>query len=124
VDLFAGTPTLIARLAPVGPPPPGPQFAFAGLGKPWKMERALRAAGCDLVDFQPLADHQALGEGLLARLADRAAKLGAGLITSEKDWVRLPPDWRGRIVAWPVRAKFEDESGLAELLAPVLARAS
>jgi tetraacyldisaccharide 4'-kinase len=106
----------------VGPPPRGPQFAFAGLGKPWKMERALRAAGCDLVDFAPLADHQALGEPLLTRLAERAAKLGAGLVTSEKDWVRLPPKWRERIVAWPVRARFEDEPALTTLLDPVLAQ--
>src|ERR1019366_1363531 len=37
----AGKPMLIARLVPVNPPPPGPQLAFAGIGKPWKMERAL-----------------------------------------------------------------------------------
>jgi tetraacyldisaccharide 4'-kinase len=33
----------------------------------------------------------------------------AGLVTTEKDWVRLPPTWRERVSAWPVRARFEDE---------------
>jgi tetraacyldisaccharide 4'-kinase len=84
------------------------------------MERALRAAGCELVDFAPLADHQVLDERTLGFLADRAAAFGAGLITSEKDWVRLPLAWRGRVVAWPVRAEFEDAAALEALLARVI----
>jgi tetraacyldisaccharide 4'-kinase len=39
------------------------------------------------------------------------------LITTEKDWVKLPPDWRKRVAAWPVRARFEDETALDRLLA-------
>jgi tetraacyldisaccharide 4'-kinase len=117
LGLFAGKSVLIARLEPVRPPPAGPQLGFAGIGKPWKMERALRAAGCDLVDFAPLADHQMLGERVLTFLAGRAAAFGAGLVTTEKDWVRLPAEWRERVVAWPVRAVFEDEAALDALLA-------
>ena len=49
--LFSELPVLLARLEAAAPPPPGPQFGFAGVGKPWKVERALRAAGCELVDF-------------------------------------------------------------------------
>lgn len=114
--LFAGKPVLIARLEPAAPPPPGPQIAFAGIGKPWKMERALKAAGCDLVDFAPLPDHEPIAEETLKFLADRAAALGAGLVTSEKDWVRLSSAWRERVVAWPVRARFEDETAAERLI--------
>jgi tetraacyldisaccharide 4'-kinase len=119
VGAFAPTPVLIARLAPVAPPPAEPQLAFAGIGKPWKMERALRAAGCDLADFAPLPDHAQYDERLLRFLAHRAEALGAGLITSEKDWVKLPPAWRGRVTAWPVEVRFEDEAALDRLLAGV-----
>jgi tetraacyldisaccharide 4'-kinase len=114
--LFGETPVLVARLEPLAPPPPGPQIGFAGVGKPWKIERALSAAGCDLVDFIPLPDHAAYGAGLLNQLRDQAAALGAGLVTTEKDWARLPPDWRERVTAWPVRARFEDEAALDALL--------
>jgi tetraacyldisaccharide 4'-kinase len=114
--LFAGKPVLIARLEPAAPPPPGPQVAFAGIGKPWKMERTLRAAGCDLVDFAPLADHQAASGRFLDFIAGRAAALGAGLLASEKDWVKLPPAWRARVTPFRVRARFEDEAALAALL--------
>jgi tetraacyldisaccharide 4'-kinase len=118
--LFAGKPVLIARLVPAEAPPPGPQLGFAGVGKPWKMERALVAAGCDLVDFAPLPDHARFDERTLRFLARRAKALGAGLVTSEKDWVKLPPHWRERATPWPVSAKFEDEAALDALLGRAL----
>ena len=42
----------------------------------------------------------------------RARVHGAGLVTTEKDWVRLPIDWRARIIPWPVRARFDDPAAL------------
>jgi tetraacyldisaccharide 4'-kinase len=117
--LFVGKPVLIARLEPLGPPPKGPQLGFAGVGKPWKVERSLEAAGCDLVDFAPLPDHAAYDQGVLKALAERARRLGAGLVTTEKDWVRLQPEWRDRVTVWPVRARFEDNAALRRLLASV-----
>jgi tetraacyldisaccharide 4'-kinase len=55
----------------------------------------------------------------LNAIAARAERLGTGLVTTEKDWVRLPPGWRARVAAWPVRARFEDEAALDRLLASV-----
>jgi tetraacyldisaccharide 4'-kinase len=114
--LFKTLPVLIARLQPDAPPPSGPQLAFAGISKPWKMERALKAAGCDLVDFAPLPDHAPITDRTLDFLARRAADLGAGLVTSEKDWARLSPGWRRRVSAWPVRVAFEDDAAVRTLL--------
>lgn len=114
--LFGALPTFIARLEPEGPPPSGPQVGFAGIAKPWKVERSLIAAGCELKDFVPFPDHAEYRPEDLAFLADRAAVFGAGLVTTEKDWVRLPPDWRTRVVSWPVVARFEDEPGFAAFL--------
>jgi len=114
--LFGDTPVLIARLEPAAPPPAGRQVGFAGIGKPWKVERSLKAAGCHLVDFAPYPDHGAYDEATLQFLADRAATFSAGLVTTEKDWVRLPAAWRDRVTPWPVRARFEDEAALGRLL--------
>lgn len=116
VRVLSKVPVLIARLEPEGPPPVGPQVAFAGIGKPWKFERALKAAGCELVEFAPFPDHYAYDAAALALLADRAAQDGAGLLTTEKDWIRLPPAWRERVRPWPVRAVFQDEAALGGLL--------
>jgi len=90
---------------------------FAGVGKPWKVERALQAAGCDLKDFAPFPDHAHYDETTLRRLARRAEDFGAGLVTTEKDWARLPASWRPRVAAWPVRAEFDDPAALDALLA-------
>jgi tetraacyldisaccharide 4'-kinase len=114
--LLQSKPMLIARLEPLAPPPAGPQLAFAGIGKPWKFERTLMAAGANLADFAPLPDHAAIPEATLRFLSDRAAALGAGLLTTEKDWVRLPPAWRDRIAAWPVTVRFEDEAAISACL--------
>ena len=111
-------PVLIARLEPAEPPPPGPQVGFAGIGMPWKVERALKAAGCELVDFVPFPDHFAYDAAALKLIEGRAEIFDAGLVTTEKDWVRLPPAWRERAKAWPVRAVFEDEAALERLIAP------
>ncbi len=122
VGVFGSLPVFIARLAPVAPPPSGPQVGFAGIAKPWKVERALIAAGCDLKDFAPFPDHAAFREEDLAFLADRAALFDAGLITTEKDWVRLPPAWRTRVTSWPVVARFEDEAAFTDCLMSAIDR--
>ena len=109
-SLFGGAPVLTARLEPAEAPPPGPLLAFAGIAKPWKVERALKAAGANLAGFVAFPDHAEYAEAALKRLADRAQADGARLVTTEKDWVRLPPAWRARVAAWPVRARFEDEA--------------
>lgn len=118
---LGGAPVLVAHLDPAAPPPPGPQFGFAGVGKPWKVERALRAAGCDLVDFAAFPDHGAYDAATLEALVRQAQARGAGLVTTEKDWVRLPAAWREQVKVWPVRARFEDERALRTLLGAALA---
>jgi tetraacyldisaccharide 4'-kinase len=117
--MLKGPTNLSAHLEPAAAPPTGPQVGFAGIGKPWKVERALQAAGCELADFAPFPDHAAYDEALLRRLADRAAQFGAGLVTTEKDWVRLPPAWQARVTLWPVRAVFDDPEELDALLARI-----
>ena len=108
------------QLAPLAsstrPPPPGPQVGFAGIAKPWKVERSLKAAGCDLVDFVPFPDHAAYSNADMTFLTDRAAVFDARLVTTEKDWVRLTPEQRKAVVAWPVVARFEDEAAFAAFL--------
>ena len=117
---FGDKPVLIARLMPAKPPPPGPQLGFAGVAKPWKVEAGLKAAGCELVDFGSYPDHAAFSEGVLDFLEARANVFDAGLVTTEKDWVRLPPAWRAKVKAWPVKAVFEDGAALDALLARTL----
>ena len=118
--VFGDKEVWIARLTADSPPPAGPRFGFAGVAKPWRVERTLRSAGCDLVGFEAFADHAPLGGGALRKLARRAAAMNAGLITTEKDWVRLPLEWRSRIDVFRVRARFDDEPGVRAALSRVV----
>jgi tetraacyldisaccharide 4'-kinase len=90
--------------------------AFAGIGRPEKFRKSLEEAGAHLADFQKFADHYHYTPPDLAHLADRADVLGARLVTTEKDWVRLTPDWRARIMPIPVAVIWQDETALNRLL--------
>ena len=116
LDLFGATPVLVARLTPDAPALSGPQVGFAGIAKPWRFEAALRAAGVELCDFAAFPDHAAFRPRDIAFLRARAALYGAGMVTTEKDWVRLPAGFRPHVTPWPVRAVFDDEEALCEVL--------
>lgn len=91
--------------------------AFAGIGRPAKFEVSLRDAGVRLLAFQGFADHHPFSDAELNALAGLAAAQGADLVTTEKDWVRLPAEWREKIEAIPVSVSWRDESALAALFA-------
>lgn len=120
--LLAGEHLVKANLQPTAAEEVAGQrlLAFAGIGQPSKFFRSLEEAGAELVACQPFADHHPYSQRDLEGLAARAEKASARLITTDKDWVRLSPEWRGRVAHFPVAIVWDHPEEIEQLLEPFL----
>ena len=84
--------------------------AFAGIGIPQKFFDTLRAAGAEIAATRAFPDHHRYTAEDLSGLAAEAARLGAELVTTEKDAVRLPTGYGIRTL--PVRLVFADAAAI------------
>ncbi len=115
-----GKTVIPAYLAPTGAAPKGKLYAFAGIGRPNKFFDSLKRHGGDVVGEIPYKDHYKYKDGDIEELFMLASEMEAGLITTEKDYVRLPRGYRKGVQVWPVKVQFEDELTLRGLLHPVI----
>jgi len=95
-------------------------IAFAGIGQPGKFFRSAEAAGAVLLTPHEFADHHRYSESELRSLMMRSRASGAALLTTEKDWVRLPQEWRVRIEFLPVHVEWSEPIALDMLLDNVM----
>ncbi len=85
-----------------------PVFAFAGIGRPEKFYETLKGLGANILKTRDFDDHQTIPTTLLTRMEHEANALGAQLVTTEKDAVRLPKNWQQKVLTIPVRLKIHD----------------
>ncbi len=90
--------------------------AFAGIGRPAKFFKTLRMVGAEPVACHSFADHQKMPLAVLKRMESEARQLGAQLVTTEKDAVRLPASFQQKVLTLPVRLELEDPALLDETL--------
>ena len=120
--LRRGLPVHRARLVPGGDWRGRRVLAFAGIGRPDKMFATLCEAGADVVGARAFPDHHPYTRAECDALATEAARLGADLVTTAKDHVRLPLAFSVRVAVLPVTLAFDEPDGLQTQLIRVLHR--
>jgi tetraacyldisaccharide 4'-kinase len=93
-----------------------PVVAFSGIGRPQKFFDTLRKEGFNLLEAVPYPDHHAFSRKDLSWLETLASERNGALITTSKDFVRLPPDFQARTRELPILALFEAPDELESFL--------
>ena len=97
--------------------------AFAGIGRPKKFFQMLESLGANLIETHSFPDHHSYTPSEIGRLISAAGSHAAALITTTKDFVRIPPHQRGHVAVVRVAVAWEDEPALMRVLAPIAAAA-
>lgn len=84
--------------------------AFAGIGLPSKFYETASACGARIVATRDFPDHRAYSDDDLAELRALAKSHNAKLLTTEKDWLRLTPEFRREVDVLKVTAQFDPDS--------------
>jgi tetraacyldisaccharide 4'-kinase len=98
----------------------GPLLAFAGLAHPEKFFNVLKREGLQGVETRAFPDHHAYTRVELDSLVTEASEKKAHLITTEKDWVRLPASYQKSILSLPISLSFKAEKKVLDLVKKVL----
>lgn len=101
-------PLLRARLQQITPLPSGPILAFAGIGRPERFFSSIRNSGVDVRDTFSFPDHHVYSPRDITKLQGIAETHKYKLITTRKDYVRLPIDARATIIPVDVEVEFRD----------------
>lgn len=120
LEAYSELPILRAKIAPE---PSSAQavkdatvVAFAGIGRPAKFFSMLSELGCTILRAEGFSDHHAFSAEELQRLKMFARATRAQLVTTAKDFVRIPAPLREGIACVAVRALFADEPALDALI--------
>ena len=100
--------------------PDAPLLAFCGIGHPERFFHSLQRSGADLIDQVAFPDHHVFTEADLQPLHRDAARLGAQLVTTEKDACRLSLEQRQDIAVARGTMRVRNETALYDVLKDIL----
>jgi tetraacyldisaccharide 4'-kinase len=107
-----------------------PVIGFAGIARPEKFFATLKSHGARLIDERSYADHYRYSTRQARSLLKEARDYNAMLVTTEKDWVRLPDEestpqgeLKFRSRPFPIAVEFDDSAAVKALLTAALSQA-
>jgi tetraacyldisaccharide 4'-kinase len=107
-----------------------PVIGFAGIARPSKFFATLRANGARLIDARSYRDHYRYSERQARSLLKEAKDYNAMLVTTEKDWVRLPDEdgsdaaeLKHRARPFTIAIEFDEVAAVKALLSAAMVKA-
>ncbi len=94
--------------------------AFAGIAYPDKFFNSLKEEGAVLENKISYPDHHIFDENDMLNLAESANITKSILVTTKKDFVRIPKSYRSLVSTLDGEIEFEDEKLLVEILSNLL----
>jgi tetraacyldisaccharide 4'-kinase len=98
-------------------------LAFAGIARPEKFHIALRDLGFYVVSMMGFPDHHPYSAKDIATLKATAEQRDACLVTTQKDAVRLPPEFRAEVKIIGLTLQFEQPEKLKAFCMDALSHA-
>ena len=84
-------------------------FAFCGLAYPNKFFDMLRSSGAKVVGTESFADHHYFSQKDMNKLLAQSLSGDAALVTTAKDAVRIPPEFRECVAVIDMEIVFDDQ---------------
>ena len=95
-------------------------IAFAGIAYPEKFFESLEEQGAKIVEKISYPDHYIYSENDLLSLAETANKTKSILVSTQKDFVRIPKSYRSLVNTLEGEIIFKNEELLVEILSNVI----
>ncbi|MBI3441975.1 MAG: tetraacyldisaccharide 4'-kinase [Proteobacteria bacterium] len=95
-------------------------FAFAGIGRPQKFRETLEAAGAVVEGWKEFPDHFPYDDEDLKEFMAAADAAGDVLLTTAKDYVRIPDGVRQKIQKFSVHLVWQNPSEIVPLIEQAL----
>lgn len=107
-----------------------PVIGFAGIARPNKFFATLKSNGARLIESHSFRDHHRFTEKNARALLKKADEKKAMLVTTEKDWARIPDEdedsalteLKNRSRPFPILVTFEDDEQAKDLLSALASR--
>ncbi len=94
--------------------------AFAAIARPERFFTMLETEGATIISRHAYGDHYSFTDKELAAMAEEAARNEALLVTTEKDFARLPTEWQERVTPLPIDLVLAERDALGDQLQELL----
>lgn len=98
--------------------------AFAGIGYPEKFRHTLSENEFEICQFVEFADHHPYTIHDMIKLIKIADQYEAVLLTTTKDWLRIPNHYRNIVESLPISLKFDEPEKIQKFLTRIVGKGS